>query len=172
MSESRGDDVIVERVEVPAWQRDLLLDGAHDAELLILPVEVRDGRGVYRDADLPAVKTLRAAGVNVDWAHPSSERTFKTEYGADLPAAIGLFIAQALGEHSVVEIARHLQMRAREVLGYRSPGSESPTFTFNLDRLVRDGDRLEVEGLRITGSDSRRLGEAVRSVLRGDPPPG
>jgi hypothetical protein len=122
------DNVVVERVEVPAWRRDLLLGGAHSAELLILPVEVRDGRGVYRDADLSAVKALRAAGVKADWAHPASERTFRSDFGADLPVAIGMFIMQALGEHSVAEIAKYLEMRVRQALGRRLPDAEPPTY--------------------------------------------
>lgn len=162
------DDVIVERVEVPAWRRDLLLGAAHDAELLIMPMEVRDGRGVYRDADLPAVKALRAAGVNADWPHPAPARTYRSEFAAEPVTVIAMFIAQALGEHSVAEIARYVQMRALEALGRRQPGAVSPTVTFNLDRLVKNGDRLEVEGLRITGSDSKQIAKAVRSVLKGD----
>ena len=163
------DDVVVERVEVSAWRRDLLLGGAYDAELLILPVEVRDGRGVYRDDDLPAVKTLRAAGVSVDWAHPASERTFRSDFGADLPAAIGLFVVQALGEHTVVEVTRYLLMRARQALDHLPRGAERPTFTVNVDRLVEKGDRREINGLRITGSDPEQVVEAVRSVLRRHP---
>jgi hypothetical protein len=168
------DEVVVERVEVPAWRRDLLLAGAHRAELLILPVGVRDGRGVYRDDDLLAVKRLRAAGVSVDWAHPASERTFRSRFGvggvynAALPVAIGLFIMQALAEHSVVEVARYLQMWMRQFLAYRPPGGKPPTFTVNLDRMVEDGDRTEIEGLRITGNDPEQVVEAFRSVLRRD----
>jgi hypothetical protein len=173
MSGSRGDNVIIERVEVPAWQRDLLLDGAHDAELLILPVEVRDGRGVYRDADLPAVKKLRAAGVNADWAPtprpngPSGPSTApisrpRSACSSCRPSANTAW--SRLPGTCRCARGRFLGIDRQVPRPRRSP--------FNLDHFVRDGDRLEIEGLRITGSDSEQLGEVVLSVLRGDPPPG
>lgn len=160
------DEVLVERVEVPTSLRHLLLERADHAEVLILPLAMRDGGGEYEAADISAVKALRATGVSVDWAHCESERTFRGEYGADLPAAIGLFIAQSLGEHSVIEVTRYLLMRMRQLVGYRPRGVAAPTFTVNVDRLVRDGDRWEIQGLRITGTDDRVI-DSVASLLRG-----
>lgn len=170
MDEANGqDEVLVEHVEVPAWLHQLLLERADRAEVLILPRATRDGGGEYQAADISAVKALRAAGVSVDWVHRESERTFRSEYGADLPAAIGLFIAQSLGEHSVIEVTRYLLMRMRRLLGDRPRGVAAPTFTINVDRLVRDGNRVEIEGLRVTGTNDQVI-DSVASLLRGAPP--
>lgn len=163
------DVVLVERVEMPTSLRHLLLERADHAEVLILPRALRDSGGEYEAIDIPAVKALRAAGASVDWAHPQHERTFRSEYGADLPAAIGLFIAQSLGEHTVIEVTRYLLMRMRQLLDNRPRGAAAPTFTVDVDRLVRHGDRWEIEGLRITGTDDRVI-DSVASLLRGELP--
>jgi hypothetical protein len=165
-----GAGVIVEQAPVPIWERDLLLARADRADLLVLPRTVRDGRGEYRAADLPAVKALRAADVSVDWAHPTSERTFASEFGAEVPVAIGLFIAQALGEESVVVVARWLLARVRQALAARPQRVEGSMFVVEVARLKVDGKRREIEGLRVTGSDERIV-HAAASLLRGDPPP-
>jgi hypothetical protein len=162
--------VIVEQVPVPIWERDLLLDKAQQADLVILPRAVRNGRGEYSAADLPAVKALRAADVSVDWAHPASERTFASEFGAEVAIAIGLFVAQALGEQSVVTVARWLLVRVRQALAARPQRVEGPAFVVKVDRLKVDGNRREIEGLRVTGRDERIV-DAVASLLRGEPPP-
>lgn len=162
--------VIVEDAPMPTWERDLLLDRAEQADLLVRPRAIRDGRGEYRAVDLPAVKALRAADVKVDWAHPASERTFASEFGAEVPVAIGLFVAQALGEHSVVTVARWLLVRVRQALAVRPHGVRGAAFVVEVARLKVDGDRREIEGLRVTGRDERIV-EAVASLLQWDPPP-
>jgi hypothetical protein len=53
--------VVVERVPVPEWASDLILRRSDQADLLILPQRVRDGRGEYGMDDLVGVKALRAA---------------------------------------------------------------------------------------------------------------
>jgi hypothetical protein len=164
-----GVAVIVEQVPVPIWERDLLLARADQADLLVLPRAVRDGRGEYRAADLPAVKALRGADVSVDWAHPASERTFASEFGAEVAFTIGLFVAQALGEESVVVVARWLLARVRQALAARPQRVEGPRFVVEVARLKVDGNRREIEGLRVIGRDERIV-DAVASLLRGDPP--
>jgi hypothetical protein len=56
----KGDEtdagVIVEDAPMRTWERDLFLDGAEQADLLVRPRAVWDGRGEYRAIDLPAVR--------------------------------------------------------------------------------------------------------------------
>jgi hypothetical protein len=163
-----GADVTVEHVPVAPWKRDLVLERAQRADLLFLPRAVRDGRGEYRAADLPAVKALRRAGVSVDWAHPESERTFASEFSIELAVTIGWFVAQALGEESVQLVAKWLLVRVRHALAVGSP---SGRVVIEVDRLKVDGKRRAIEGLRVTGSDEQKIVDAVVSLLRGDPPP-
>lgn len=172
MTDDETDDgVRVEHVSVPAWERDLLLDRTEQSGLVVLPRAVRDRLGEYREDDLQAVKALRAAGVSVDYAHPASERTFASEYGAtEVALAIGFFVAQALGQESVVEVARWLLVRVRQAFAAGLPGVMGPTFVIKVDRLKVDGNRREIVGLSITGRDERIV-DAVASLLRGDPPP-
>jgi hypothetical protein len=161
-------DVVVEQMPVPIWERDLLLARAEQADLLVLPRAVRDERGEYRVADVPGVKALRAADVSADWAHPASERTFASEFGAEVAFAIGLFVAHALGEQSVAAVARWLLVRVRQALATRPPGVEAPPFVIEVARIKVDGDRREIEGLRVTGRDERIV-EAVVALLRETP---
>jgi hypothetical protein len=115
-----GSGVTVESVPLPEWASGVLPEAAGRAAVLVLPRAVRDGRGEYRSADLPVVKVLRAAGVDADWAHQGSERTFVAEYGVKEDAlVIGLFVTQALGEESVVEVTRWLLGRIRQMLSPR-----------------------------------------------------
>jgi hypothetical protein len=119
-----SDQVTVERMPLPTWANGLLATVASQADLLVLPRGVREGRGEYRSFDLPVVKMLRAAGVDAAWAHEGPERTFVAEYGAKEEAlAISLFVTQALGEASVVEVARWLLGRIRQMLGGRPPSN-------------------------------------------------
>jgi hypothetical protein len=127
--------VLVEWVQVPEWANDLLLRRRDEAELLILPQRVRDGRGEYRDADLQGVRALHAAGVRVDWAHGESDRTFISEYGAGEVGAVGMFVAQALAQENIGEIYRWLLARVRQALGGHRHGQNTAPFVIEVDRV-------------------------------------
>ena len=166
-----SDQVTVERVSLPAWADDVLAKAANQADLLVLPRGVREGHGEYRSIDLPVVKILRAAGVDAAWAHQGPERTFDAEYGVKEEAlAISLFVTQALGEASVVEVARWLLGRIREMFAGRPAGEGGPKVVVEVARLTMQGDRTDFEWLRVTGKDERIV-DAVKPLLRGDPPP-
>jgi hypothetical protein len=171
INDQAGSGVTVERVPPPSWASEVLAQ-AGQADLLVLPRGVRDGRGEYRSADLPAVKTLRAAGVNAGWAHQAPERTFVSEYGAKEEAlAISLFVTQALGEASVVEVTRWLLGRVRQLLAGRPPSQDGPRVAVEVARLAVQGDRTDFEWVRIEGTDEERIADAFAPWLRGDPPP-
>jgi hypothetical protein len=162
--------VIVERVPVPEWANDLLMRRLDQADLLILPQRVRDGRGEYRDADLQGVRALHAAGVRVDWAHGESDRTFISEYGAGDVGAVAMFVAQALAQESIGEIGWWLLARVRQALGGHAHGPKTAPFVIEVQRITIDGTRREIEGLRVTGHDERVV-EVAMALVRGDPPP-
>jgi hypothetical protein len=162
--------VVVERVPVPEWANDLLLRRLDQADLLILPQRVRDGRGEYRDADLQGVRALHAAGVRVDWAHGESDRTFISEYGAGEVGAVAMFVAQALAQESIGEIALWLLARVRQALGGHAHGPETAPFVIEVQRVRIEGARREIEGLKVTGHDERVV-EVAMTLVRGDPPP-
>lgn len=167
-----SSSVTVESVPLPEWAGSVLPEAAGRADVLVLPRAVRDGRGEYRSTDLPVVKALRAAGVHADWAHQGPERTFVAEYGVkDDALVIGLFVTQALGEESVVEVARWLLGRIRQILAGRTPSKDDPPVTVELVRLTVQGDRMDFERLRVTGKDEERIVNAVAPLLRGDSPP-
>lgn len=171
IDDQTSSGVTIEQVPPPMWARGVLAKATGQAELLILPRGVRDGRAEYRSIDLPVVKMLRAAGVDAAWAHRGSERTFEAEYGVKEDAlAISLFVTQALGEASVVEVARWLLGRIRYMLGGRPPSKGGPPVVVEVARLTMQGDRTDFEWLRVTGKDERIV-DAVRPLLRGDPPP-
>jgi hypothetical protein len=165
-----GTGVVVERVPVPEWADELLLRRRDQADLLILPARVRDGRGEYRDADLPGVRALHDAGVRIDWAHGEADRTFVSEYGAGEVGAVAMFVAQALAQESIGEIGRWLLTRVRQALGGHANASKSASFKVKVDRIKIDGTRREIEGFEVTGHDER-LVDVVKALLRGDPPP-
>jgi hypothetical protein len=163
--------VTVELVPLPEWASGVLREAASRTDVLVLPRAVRDGRGAYRSADLPVVKLLRAAGVDADWAHQAPDRTFLAEYGVKEDAlVIGLFVTQALGQESVVEVTRWLLGRIRQMLTGRTPSKDGPPVVVELVRLTVQGDRLDLERLRVTGKDEGIV-NVVAPLLRGDPPP-
>jgi hypothetical protein len=163
--------VTVESVPLPEWASGVLPEAAGRADVLVLPRAVRDGRGEYRSTDLPVVKALRAAGVDADWAHQGTERTFVSEFGVKEDAlVVGLFVTQALGEESVVEVARWLLSRIRHMLVRRTPGKDGSPVVVELVRMTVQGDRTEFDWLRVTGKDEGIV-NAVAPLLRGDPPP-
>jgi hypothetical protein len=162
--------VIVERVPVPEWAEELLLRRQDQADLLILPPRVRDGRGEYRDADLPGVRALHAAGVRVDWAHEEANRSFLSEWSAGEVGAVALFVTQALAQESIGDIGRWLLARVRQALGGHASGSKSASFKVKVDRIKIDGTRREIEGFEVTGHDERVVDVAL-ALIRGDPPP-
>jgi hypothetical protein len=170
MNSGRSAAVIVDWVQVPGWANDLLLRRRDEAELLILPQRVRDGRGEYRDADLQGVRALHAAGVRVDWAHEESDRTFISEYGAGEVGAVGMFVAQALAQESIGEIYRWLLARVRQALGGHRHEPNAAPFVIEVDRVKIEGNRREIEGLRITGHDERVVDVAI-ALIQGEPPP-
>jgi hypothetical protein len=175
IDDQTASSITVERVSLPPWAGSVLVEAGSRADLVVLPQAVRDRRGEYRTVDLPVVKALRAAGVNADWAHEAAERTFTSEYGAREDAlAISVFVAQALGEESVVQVARWLLGRVRQLLAGRPPQENGPSVTVEVARLVAHGDRRELEGLRVTGRGEQGVDavpDIVASLLRGDRPP-
>jgi hypothetical protein len=163
--------VVVDQVPVPEWASDLLLGRQDQADLVVLPPRVKDGRGEYGMDDLVAVKALRAAGIRADWAHVKPEdRLFTSEYSADVVVFVVLFVAQSLAQEGVVEVARWLLARVRDALSGRSDGKTAAPIVVQVDRLKLDGQRRVIEGLRITGHDERVV-EVVTALLQGGPVP-
>jgi hypothetical protein len=161
--------VVVERVPVPKWANDLILRRPPQADLLILPQRVRDGRGEYGMDDLVGVKALRAVGVRADWAHTEPEdRTIASEYSADVAVSVVLFVAQSLAQESVVEVARWLLARVRQVFGGRTERKTAAPVVVQVDRLKSEGNRREIEGLRVTGQGEQVV-EVVTALLQGGP---
>jgi hypothetical protein len=170
LNDQDGAGVVVERVPVPEWAEELLLRRQDQADLLILPARVRDGRGEYRDADLAGVRALHAAGVRVDWAHEEANRTFLSEWSAGEIGAVALFVTQALAQENIAEIYRWLLTRLRQALAGQPDGPKGAPFVVEVDRVKIDGTRREIEGLRVSGHDKRVVDAAI-ALVRGDPPP-
>jgi hypothetical protein len=168
--ENGQNSPIVEEVQIPQWANDLLMRRMDEAELLILPRRIKEGRGEYRDADLPGVRDLYDSGVRVDWAHAESDRTFIGEYSAHEITTIGLFAAQTIAQENIGAIYWWLLGRVRQALGGYLPGQKTPPFVIEVDRVKIDGDRREIEGLRVTGHDERVVDVAI-ALVRGEPLP-
>ncbi len=147
----------------------LLAVSDDSAPVLMLPHRMRDHHGVYRDLDLTAVKTLRHRGVPIDFLHPPSQRTFQSEYSVELVVVLLIFVRDALGEQAVQELARYLWDSIRNVS--IAPQATQAPVTVELHRYVQDGERRELEGLRISGQDAEHVVEAFMRALRQELPP-
>lgn len=64
------------------------------ADVLILPREVVDGRGLYDDSVVTVAKELRAAGTSADYAHTPDARQWIGEKGVD-PIVLSLIVGIA-----------------------------------------------------------------------------
>jgi hypothetical protein len=148
----------------------LLADRGDPAQILVLPRAVYGDRAVYRDADLTMVKTLRSQGVPIDFLHPATRRTFQSEYSAELVVFFLIFVAEALGEQAVQEMARYLWHSIRNASA--SGDAPPPQLTVEIRQYVEDGDRRELRGLRISGQDSEQVVSAVTRALRKELPLG
>jgi hypothetical protein len=163
--------VVVERVPVPECVNDLLLRRSDQADVLVLPQRVRDGRGEYGIDDLVGVKALRAGGIRADWAHAEPEdRTFVSEYSADVAVFVVLFVAQSLAQEGVVEVARWLLSRVRQALAGRADRKTAAPVVVEVDRLKLEGNHRVIEGLRVTGHDEGVV-EVVKTLLQAGPGP-
>lgn len=132
------------------------------------PARSTGDQGVYRDADLTAVKMLRHRGVPIDFLHPAARRTFQSEYSAEIVVFLLIFVASALGEQVVQDLARYLWNCIRNAA---APGAASPPqLTVEISKYVEDGDHRELEGLRISGQDPEQVVEAFKQALRQELP--
>ena len=114
------------------------------------------------------VKELRGAGIRADWAHAEPvDRTFVSEYSADVPVFVTLFVAQSLAQEGVVEVAGGPGW-VRQVLTGRTDHKAAAPIVVQVDRLELKGDRRVIEGLRVTGHDERVV-EVVKTILQGGP---
>lgn len=167
-----GDDMsevqIAEFTPAPALVH-LLAERDDVGSVLVLPRTVDGDLGVYRETDLVAVKTLRHQGVPVDFLHPAHRRTFQSEYSAELVMFLAVFVAEALAEQAIQDLAKHLWNMVRRAT---SPGDTSPPrLTVEINRYVADGNRRELEGVRISGQDAKQVAKVVeRTLLLGLPP--
>jgi hypothetical protein len=117
------------------------------------------------------VKALRAVGVRADWAHAEPEdRTFASEYSADVAVFVTLFVAQSLAQESVVEVARWLLARVRQALAGGPDRKTATPLVVEVHRLALEGNRRVIEGLRVTGDDEGVV-EVVKTLLEGGPAP-
>jgi hypothetical protein len=140
-----GDVVAIEPVPVAEWASDLILRRPQQADVLVLPQRVRDGRGEYSQDDLMAVKELRAAGVRADWAHAAPEdRTVFSESSADVAVFVTLFVSHALADEAVVEVAKWLLRVVRQALTGRADHKPAKSVVIQVDRLVAEEQRLEI----------------------------
>lgn len=148
----------------------LLAERGDLAPVLVLPRTIEGDRGVYRESDLTSVKTLRHQGVPIDFLHPAPRRTFQSEYSAEIVLVLMIFIAKALGEQAIQDLARHLWKSIHDAttLGANSP----PQLTVEISKFVANGDRRELEGVRISGHDADQVVKAVEQALRMELPPG
>jgi hypothetical protein len=69
--------VSVKPIDAPASVT--LPDELPAVDLLILPREVSDGRGLYDDSVVTLAKQVRAAGVTADYQHDASSHTWQRE---------------------------------------------------------------------------------------------
>ncbi|XVQ86505.1 hypothetical protein ACQP2K_03495 [Microbispora siamensis] len=166
MVDSRAaEGVTIERLPVPSYFHDLPLGSPNPADLFILPQRVRDGRAEYRAEDISTLKALRQAGVNTQWAHSSSERTYASEYSSEVALAVAMFIGQTLAEESVVSVVRILLTRIKNAWASGGSDSQGPTMTVSVGRFIEDG--RTIENLKISGPGEQVV-DAVRELLRGD----
>jgi hypothetical protein len=79
-------------------------------------------------------------------------------------------VTQSLAQEGVVEVAKWLLARVRQALAGHTDRKTAAPVVVEVDRLKLEGNRREIEGLRVTGHDERVV-ETVMTLLLGDPPP-
>jgi hypothetical protein len=79
-------------------------------------------------------------------------------------------VAQSLGQEGVVEAARWLLARVRQALAGRPDRKTAAPVVVQVNRLKLDGNRREIEGLRVTGHNEQVV-EVVKALLQGGPGP-
>jgi hypothetical protein len=105
------------------------------ADVLILPREVVDGRGLYDDSVVTVAKELRAAGTSADYAHAPDAREWIGEKAVDaivLSLIVGIASnAGWAGLRALVSRARSNRVRIRAARIRETPqGREAEWFEF------------------------------------------
>lgn len=96
-------------------------------DVLILPREVSDGRGLYDDSVVTLAKEIRAAGVTADYQHDADSRKWIGEKHVD-PLVLDIiagFITNAGWAGVAAAISRRKSQRVRVRFGRRKDPSGS-----------------------------------------------
>jgi hypothetical protein len=176
MTQSRQQEAsrpTVEPIAIPADLAVTLLSRRDRADVLLVPRRMDGDTGLYGDADLLTYKLLRATGVSIDWAHDESHRRFISEYSAEVVFAIALFVGQSLSEEAILTITRYLAGRIRQMLSHGTQGRGEAQLRVEIAHASVDGDRRELDGVRVSGQDGEQVVAVVREVLGNpiNPPP-
>ena len=105
----------------------MLPDELPAVDLLILPREVNDGRGLYDDSVVTLAKQVRAVGVTADYQHDASSRTWIGEKHVD-PLVLDIiagFITNAGWAGVATVISKRKSKRVRVRFGRRKDSSGS-----------------------------------------------
>ena len=79
--------------------------------MLVLPLRVSDGRGIYSESSVMLVKELRALGADADFAQPSNERLFEAKKSAE---ALLIAIVVGIASNASWDLLKHLLRRWKE----------------------------------------------------------
>ncbi len=142
--------VDVKPIDAPASVT--LPDDVPAVDLLILPREVSDGRGLDDDSVVTLARQVRAAGVTADYQHDASSRTWIGEKHV-APLALDIiagFITNAGCAGVATVISKRKSERVRVRFGRRKDSSGSLEEWF------------EVEG------PGAEVAEALRELRQGD----
>jgi len=93
-----------------------------DADVVIMPDQLADARGVYSDRAVPLAKAMRADGLDVRWLHAADSRVWQGERSALLTLVAIPFAVGVASSAAWAGLVRSLGKRTGQVklkVGYR-----------------------------------------------------
>lgn len=128
----------------------------------LLPARIEGTTGLYRESQYAIPKELRAAGVSVDFLHPSEQRRALGEFSEELVVGFALGVAQNMTWDTAKLVWQYIRARVQFVSKPDCPARVS----IEVARVSIDG--CVIEGLRITGIAEDDTATAVIRALTGE----
>lgn len=156
-----------EELEIAAFNLEpeiasLLVEASDEAEVLLLPESLGDGRVQYREHLQSAKKELARLGVPADFVGAPDDRRFRSEYSAsDIALQLVLGIASNASWASIQGTGTYVRDLANR-LGAR-------LILLKIVRFER-ADGLVVEGLEFRGPATAVSAQILRELFDGNAP--
>lgn len=149
-----------------------ILDKSRADTLFLLPSYIEGNQVWYPDG--PLVRRLRDRGVEADFPYASGDRAEIIQFSVEQVVGIALYVADALGELGIQELAKVLWWRVSNVLS-RQPDTKVVVAVDRAELRTAEGDhlRLDRRRLEMTGQITEsEIESALRIFLASPSEPG